>query len=146
MVDGIEKWRLENFPGISMLENPAISGDLADPDRDGTINLFEYMFGGNPRAFAPNVRPVNSVSGGKLTLQFQRDARLFDLDYTVEVSDTLGTWTDLASGSGGDPLTAIIPGATITETGAGPVKAVQVRDTLDVSSAPRRFMRLKVTH
>ena len=146
MVDGLEKWRLENFPGSAALENPAVSGDLADPDRDGVFNLLEYLLGGNPQSFAPDVRPRTTSSAGRLTLQFQRDERLYDLDYTVQVSDTLGNWTDLASGSNGGVLTPVIPGVTIIETGASPIKSVQVRDAVDIASTPRRFIRLKVTH
>ena len=104
----------------------------ADPDADGVPNLLEYALGGAPADGTSAPIPTLLVSGPGpqplLTLTFLRLRS--DLTYTVQVSADLANpaaWTDLA----------VNPG-TIGET-------VTVIDTADVSTNPRRFLRLKVT-
>src|SRR5206468_1466128 len=52
----IDAWRLANFTPAE-LADPAISGDLADPDQDGFSNLEEYALGLPPKDPDPANRP-----------------------------------------------------------------------------------------
>ncbi len=96
----------------------------ADPDRDGLANLLEYALATNPLQATPG-QPVTSLSGdSRLQLTFNR-ARA-DLIYEVLGSSDLVTWSVIAT----DPGT----------TG----QSVTVTDTTSLTSAPRRFLRLRV--
>ena len=61
----------------------------------------------------------------------------------VAVADSPGgPWTDIARSTGGNAFTALVTGTGIIETGTGDARQVTVTDP--ASTAPRRFMRLKV--
>ncbi|MCK6501068.1 MAG: hypothetical protein L6Q38_16435, partial [Nitrospira sp.] len=46
--DGYDSWRAQYFTAAE-LSDPAVSGDDADPDRDGQSNRSEYLSGTHPR-------------------------------------------------------------------------------------------------
>jgi lysophospholipase L1-like esterase len=108
----------------------ADSSPSADPDRDGHANLLEYALGSDPLALAqaaaapgPNVRITNIGPG--LEMSFPRLRH--DLTYRVEASSDLVNWE----------LVAADPG----EAG----QLVSVTDTVSLATAPRRFLRLRVS-
>lgn len=141
-----QNWQVANF-GVNT-NNPAISGDPADGDGDGLINLLEYALGGNPQLAATAPLPKASVAGGKLALTFSRTVANTDLTLTVQASGSLdGPWTDLARSAAGSPFTALVGGVTVTESGAGATRNVTVRDLYLMSDAahPRRFLRLSAS-
>ena len=85
---GIEAWRLTHFGNDA--GNPAIAGDLADPDFDGMVNLLEYAQNLDPHAASTG--PVMGREPGFLTLTYRRNLAASDLDYTVqEALGFLGT-------------------------------------------------------
>jgi len=43
------EWRASAFDAVTVMDN-TVAGMQADPDGDGSTNLLEYAFGGNPRA------------------------------------------------------------------------------------------------
>ena len=99
-----------------------------DPDADGVPNLLEYALATDPTA--PSATPlVTSTSilnsNSHLTVRYTRHRP--DLDYTVEASSDLVTWTSVATNSG--PL-----GAETTVT-----------DPVPLTDSPRRFLRLRVS-
>jgi len=97
----------------------------SDGDGDGLSDALEYALGSNPAAAASTAQPTLGFGSGadadKLTLTFNR-ARA-DVSYTVQTSDDLVTWTDLA----------VNPGSV----GAN----VSVTDL--VSASATRFLRLQ---
>ena len=130
------------------VDNPALEstvwGPNADPDRDGRSNLYEYAMGSSPTETdsSPPVA-VTGTSGGALALEFLRAPSNQDLDYVVEVSDTLGSvvWTEIArSVQGGSVLPTNESGAIITEEPVGTRMRVGVADP---TVGPRRFVRLR---
>ena len=56
--------------------------------------------------------------------------------------DGLSEWNPISTFSGGEWSQS----QGVTESGAGKNVNVRVQDTVPVATAPRRFMRLKVTH
>ncbi len=103
------------------------AADTADPDGDGLPNLLEYALGTDPLAAdAPHLISLTPSSLHSLSLTFFR-ARA-ELTYRVEASSDLVVWTVLSTNPGvvGDEVT--------------------VTDTQALSSSPRRFLRLHVSH
>ncbi len=139
------RWKAANFD-LAELINQEISGDLADPDADGTINLMEYALGGNPR-IASAMRTLDSSPITPLLLPpatkgapwkfcyFRRIAEdVTDIAYSLQSSTTLavGSWTD--------------------ETGIEetlPLDATWQKVTISLTSPPTennaRFLRLEVS-
>ncbi len=107
----------------------ASSSPAADPDADGMPNLLEYALGSGPLDPGDTGIPVCGVSASpsSLTLTF---ARVADpaLTYVVQASADLLTWTDIWSSTGAANV-------------AGPVT---VTDSTSLSTATRRFLRLRV--
>lgn len=110
-------WRLEHFTLAELLD-PAISGDLADPDFDGLTNLIEMARYSDPRsADAPAIN--GTVSGNQVTLTFIRASDMANLNLTlvVEVSTNLSDWDPLPlAGASVDPLNAEQEEVALTRT------------------------------
>lgn len=69
-------------------------GPLADPDRDGVVNLLEYAFGTDPLSAASHARPVVSIGpGGKALITMPKGSAAGDLIWSAEVSTDLQSWT-----------------------------------------------------
>lgn len=101
-----------------------------DPDKDGVPNLIEYALNLSPSAATPlHQRIVNDLDSNQyLRLTITRNPAATDILYSVEASSDLVTWTTT------DVL--ILQNTSTT---------LQVRDTQPMTSANRRFMRLRVT-
>ena len=141
-----ELWRRAWF-GVDW-NNPAISGDAVDGDKDGLSNLLEYALGSDPNACDPRVAPQVATGEGKLQITFTRNAAASDLILSVLAADDLaGTWTEIARSAGGAPFETTVTGAAVSEQGSGELKAVKATDIyLIVDPAhPKRFLRLAVS-
>lgn len=141
-------WLQTNF-GTNW-SNPTISGDLADPDRDGIANLLEYALGGSPNAASTAALPQPIIStNNKLAIVFTRTLANTDITLTVQAADDLlGPWTDLATSVNGTAFT-VLPtgtGAGIVQSGTGATRTVEVRDQYQITNTahPKRFMRVRV--
>jgi hypothetical protein len=129
-----ELWKQEKFTP-AQLAQPGVAGELDDPDRDGTPNLLEYALGMNQNVASSSGLPVGGILGGFLTLSFNRQKAATDIIYQVEAVGNLNSswveiWNSFNVPYGG---------------GENPSDLVTVQDTVPVSDAPKRFMRLKVT-
>ena len=85
-----------------------------------------------------------STVAGRLAITFSRNTAATDVTLTVQGSDDLATWTDLARSTAGATMVPLVAGANVAETGAGALRTVEVRDlflTTDPAH-PRRFLRL----
>jgi hypothetical protein len=96
--------------------------------------LLEYALGMDPNQASSSGLPVCAVSGDYLTLSFNRQKYADDITYGVEAVGNLNSswveiWNSISIPYGG---------------GSNPSQLVIVQDTVPVSDAPKRFMRLKV--
>ena len=122
-------WVAGNFTAAEQA-NTAVSGPEADPDRSGLTNLARYAFGlpARGRVASPVALTVSGTGSDQhLVLTFPRKGYAPDLQYTVQSSTDLVTWTDLQSVPPGYP------------------KTFTCIDSAVISSAPRRFLRLRIT-
>jgi hypothetical protein len=106
-------WRYRNF-SLTELGDESISGDLADPDGDGVVNLMEYALADDPKRGDRDIRPVLSYATGSVSYEFrrQRDRVLDGLTYLVETVHNLSdSWQPLV---GGTELVVATNGATET--------------------------------
>jgi hypothetical protein len=115
------------------------ASDASDSDGDGIPLLLEYALAGNPLvADSTALWPVGgrAVSGGAtyLTLTYRQNKEAMDVTFVPEAAGELanGAWS--AAGIVGTAW-----------TGEGQFWLVTVRDSVPVTNAPYRFMRLKVT-
>jgi hypothetical protein len=147
--DPYEAWALAHFG--TNANNPAISGDFADPDGDGSDNLFEYATASDPNV-ADSGGSVSAVfNGGTYQLTFHRNASATDLTYVVKYSDSLANWNDLMTYTTATSWLPNVAGVFATESfpqGVPPDSyvAVTINDTsvLADPNAATRFYRLAV--
>jgi hypothetical protein len=123
-------------------------GALADPDGDGIPNLHEYAAGLHP-GFPDSASRLQgfSMDNGRLVLDVRRDERATDL--VLEASSNLRDWEVIARSLGGEPFQPVPPHAPqITEASAHHIASVGVLRQAHIadiiSSAPRRFLRVRV--
>jgi hypothetical protein len=152
----IQAWRTYYLGSAA---NSGNSADTFDSDGDGVPNLLEYALGSNPTVATgvdgAAALPHASVSESETTLS-DRLSLVFNLDipvpgdivYTVQATDDLITWTDVATkvgagswvwlGNSNDPHVVI--------TNQSSYQTVKIGDIIPHdASHPRRMMRLKVT-
>jgi len=141
-------WKLAHFG--TNANNPAIAGDLADPDADGIANLMEYAFATDPNAANTNTF-TGSLVGQQFQLYFPRNTSASDITYVVQTSSTLLSWSNLMTYTAASGWVANLPGASASEstaTGVPPDQFVNVTITTSTNvPAPgvtNQFLRLQV--
>jgi hypothetical protein len=118
-------WRLAQF-GVNA-NNPAISGDRADPDGDSRPNLLEYAIGTLPNTFNSGPPLTTTFVSNYLTGTLLRStASPADVTLVGQVSSDLNTW---------------ITGTIVTNTATN----FTFRDTTLRSANGKRFLRVRVT-
>ena len=146
LVSPFAAWRTANFGAAPY---PLAADDLANPDGDSSVNVLEYFHGTDPNS-ADSPAPVQSgVISNRLSLTFPRSTSATDATATVQGADSAsGPWTNLARSVNGANFVALVGGVTVSETGAGVVRTVQVSDQYLVTDPlhPTRFLRLQVVH
>lgn len=123
-------WQAGHFTA-GELADTAVSGEMADPDGDGMVNLMEYAFGLDPWVFTAGPSTLPSVVDGYLQLAYSRPSGISDLVYVPQVS------TDLVSWQSGDNYVE-----TVSSVDAGGVRGVVLQDYTYWEA--NRFMRLLV--
>lgn len=126
---GFEIWKMAKFgPNAG---NPLIAGPLATPANDGISNLMKYAFGLEPfDAPPPGSMPFMTLSGGTLSLTYNKALAATDVVYTVEWSTGMGTWSHV-----GVIETILSTGPTIQ----------QVLASVSAAPTPAKFIRVNVT-
>jgi RHS repeat-associated protein len=90
--DPFESWRLSQF-NTQNLSDYSISGPLADPDRDGVMNLAEYVNGSNPWLSDPAWLPQFEVDAdGTVSFFHFKSKDSGDVDSVSEFSKNLTHW------------------------------------------------------
>ena len=103
------------------------AADDGDPDGDGIPTLVEYALGLEPAVFSTIPVYITTSTGQYLTLAAAKNIAATDLIWGAEVSGNLANW-----------FPSVITYNTATHFGAS--------DTTPISSAAKRFIRLKITH
>ncbi|MEO7341249.1 MAG: SdrD B-like domain-containing protein [Luteolibacter sp.] len=123
-----EQWQAENLSG------EPLNGPDQDPDRDGILNLMEFVFGTDPKSPGATIAtPVVLVDvSGQRYLQITVPRRIdHPASLTVEVSSDMIDWNSGASNT------------VVVEDSAA---ALVVRDLVPFNPAnPKRFIRLKAS-
>lgn len=140
-------WKSSHFGANA--NNPAISGDAADPDNDGIPNFLEYAFGSDPNSADTNRPLAGTLVSSHFQLQFNRNTAATNLTYSVGATPSFDiTWSNLATYVPGTGWVTNTPGSIVTEsgpTGSAPDQHVQVTVTDPVNTASsNRFFRLNV--
>ena len=130
----IQNWRKANFTSADLL-NPLISGDLADPDKDGRNNLMEYALYSDPTVPDTTLTPVEvsiATSGNEkfLKLAYTRRKNAADLVFRAQASSDLHSWSPL-------------PQTTTRDHGL--TESVTAQDSVPPSGPAQRFVRLETT-
>ncbi|MDQ6765850.1 MAG: PKD domain-containing protein [Verrucomicrobiota bacterium] len=127
----LDQWRRIYFTAAE-LNDPQISGDLADADGDGMTTLAEYALGTNPKAADTPVFTTQSAAGMHLTLTFPRAKFAAEVSITFEVAnDPAGPWSSGAAATSEQVI-----------ADDGVVQTVVSTDL--TANAARRFMRLRI--
>lgn len=127
-----DTWYYNHF-GVS---SPSPAEWLIDSDLDGSDQLAEYAFGGNPHTSdISTVSPTSSYNSDNFQIIFtRRMTGSHDLIYTVEASDDLTTW-DI-------PISEI---SAITHPTLGtPFELVTAKSTIDTDQSARQFIRVRI--
>jgi lysophospholipase L1-like esterase len=120
----------------------------SDPNHNGISNLLEYALGGDPSGSTTGlgILPKFAVVSGTPAFSFTRYLDRTDIDLSVEVSDDLVTWTEIAHSTHGAAFASTVTGVTVSETGVGNARPVVISD-LPVPNTPgphTHFARLHV--
>ena len=138
-VEGFSSWQRINFP---FSDDPLVIGPSANPDGDQLSNLLEYALGGDPNTADDSVLPDVSV-------EMEDGARYLTLTYRKRTGDTKLRYEVVSAAAVNAPLAE-----WTVETNTRPVEQtdlpsgmerVSIRDSVPVESAPRRYLRLRVT-
>jgi hypothetical protein len=96
---------------------------------------------GEPFSAAPALYP----EGERLRLFVPRDPARNDITLEVQTTGNVaGPWTTIATSMLGAPFTG--PGYFGGDSATPGVKSVEIRDTVNVTDAPQRFLRVRVRH
>ncbi len=89
-------WAAGKFTA-GQLGNPALEATVwgmnADPDKDGNVNLLEFMYGLNPNAQDQGDLKITRLNATQFTLTFTRAGAFPEGSVQAQWSDTLGTWS-----------------------------------------------------
>ncbi len=127
----IETWRANTFGGQT--PNTLVSGDFADPDRDGINNIMEYALGSSPlqSSALPQIQAQTaSTVSQSLKVRYTRNLAATDVSSTWEASSSLQNgW------SAANPTISVISTNGDQQT---------VEATFTSPTATRQFYRLSV--
>ena len=136
----IQQWKFAQLGSVNV-------SDFDDVDGDGLAHLAEYALNLSPTipSIAPPAERFAYADGERLRMFFTRDPARNDITIEAQAaSDTAGPWSTIATSALGGVTTG--PGYVGGDSAGAGLKTVEVRDTLNFSDAPQRFLRLRVTH
>ena len=130
----IDAWRFSKFTAAERAD-PLRSGDLADFEKDGIVNLLEYAFGLEPKSPDASGLPAQFIqAGGALAISYTHVKSAVDIAYLVEVSNDLVTWHS------GPTFTALIG-----TDDHGATETLKYGSLFPPDVSQRQFMRVRIT-
>jgi hypothetical protein len=127
----IEQWRTANFTPAEQ-NDLSISGLFADPDRDGRINMVEYVFDSGPQLPNPSGSPAAEIVNGRLQITWSERSFAPDVIAVPERADTIG-----------GPWFSAPELFERLETELAGLRRITIRDLLRSTNRPTGFMRLR---
>lgn len=118
------------------------AGDEADADGDQRPDAVEYALGTDPRQAEEAGGPVLEEGG----FAFLRPDGHTDVVYSVEVSEDLAQWREVARGAGGSAMTALEEGWEVREEAGtkGAAARITTRPVAGAPAAEALWYRLRV--
>jgi hypothetical protein len=89
----VDGWRKAKFSAAELL-SPEVSGDLADPDGDGLVNLLEYAMGTSPKTAVASETLRAWVEQGHALLSYTSSKVASDVELSLQYSADLVSWSD----------------------------------------------------
>jgi Lamin Tail Domain/Fn3 associated len=134
-----DQWQAVYFTP-SQIADANYGGSNADPENDGLSNFWEFALGLNPLARdaqgAYSISLMNDGAAGPfLTLQYRRNLGAPSIQFHMDTTGSVGTWTP----DGGIMVGAPVNNGDGTET-------IKRRDTQQTSEASQRFLRLRINN
>jgi len=126
----LANWQQQHFT-VPELGNPAASGENADLDGDGIVNLLEYAFNLDPKVPSAGSPTTTSSDATYFSIIYPKRIAATDLIFTVEKSPDAIAWSLAA------PTNVILADDGVTQT----IKAQVPR-----MGATTMFLRVRVTH
>ena len=124
------EWVATNFTAAEQADLE-ISGETADPDRDGSSNLFEFATGTAPKdAGSFPECTINITAAGEVQITFPENPDAL-VAWSLEASSDLDSWAE---------TTPPVPGTPNTADGTR-----SFTDPVPISASERRFLRLAVS-
>ena len=124
------------------------AADLGDADRDGLSNLGEYGLLRAPLIpgdGATSASPALYPDGIRLMMFLARDPARDDVTLELQATgDLRSAWTTIATSVLGAPFTG--PGYFGGDSATPGVKWVELRDTVNITDSPQRYLRVRVRH
>lgn len=128
----IDAWRFTHFTAAE-LADPAVSGDLADPNQNGLPNLMEYALGLDPKSADRSNLPRAENVAGSLVLTYTQSKSAVDVTLSVEQSNDLQNWRTGA---------AYVEQTDCVDLGS--VQQITVRATAPIHAATQSYLSLRV--
>ncbi|MEP4078366.1 hypothetical protein [Haloferula sp.] len=125
--DSYEDYLEDNFTEVERLD-PMVSGEGADPDGDGIVNLLEHAFGSDPKV--ADGSPVTIAAGAPATMHFQWNPDAGH-QYQLQMGTNLDDFEDI------DFTEVVNPSGELLEVTLSAAPSVIVPDE-------RAFFRIKV--
>ena len=126
-----ESW-IQSFFTKSELEDPFVSGPMADANGDGFSNLMHYALGIDPEILLSGSFANVVVNEGVISLQFDKLIKTPDLNLSVQVSTDLQDWSSLAT-------------LTDSEKHMNGRETVTYSSPISLSLGSQQFLRVRVT-
>jgi uncharacterized delta-60 repeat protein len=133
---GFAAWVAANFSAADQA-NPAISGEFAIPYNDGVPNWLKFATGTAPTSVPTVTGGVWPIPGSPQypTLSYRQNLAATTIQFSVQVSTNLVTWSD------GSAFTTLVSSTT---NGDGTQTVVE-RSNVAIGSATDQFLRLVAT-
>ena len=135
---GLAAWQ-EHFFDDSERLLPEVSGELADPDLDGLVNLMEFALNSDPRVGSLSELPVVTlvdIAGVFFpAIVYRKSLAAGDLVFVVEVTSDLEIWN---SGIGFSSVHE-------DQEGEENERLITERSQLSIDDEPAQFLRLSVS-
>lgn len=137
LLESYDAWRAFFFTPAEQAD-PSLSGPTADFDKDGTLNIFEFLSGTNPKAterLGDSFEHATINDGGQefLTLTVVRRSQLGDTTLKAISSNNLA-FLDTAEA---------VP---VSFEQLGDFQRITFRDTIPISDTERRFIRVELDY